>query len=102
MAAKIVKKFLMAARSELSKYPNQYSIGGLFLWGAAILLFSINLNRIWLAVLYLMLAHILTASAVYVGFIKNVRGKRTPLAITVGLIILLLTLLIDTLFVISS
>ncbi len=101
MAIKVIKEFLIAARGELGKYPNQYSVGSLFLWGAAILLFSINLNHVWIAILYLIVVHALTVSAIYVGFIKNAKGKRSPLAITIGLIITLLTLLIDTLFVVS-
>jgi len=101
MTIKLIKEFLAVARGELAKYPSQYSIGAFFLWGVVILLFSINLDNIWLAVLYLAIAHILAVSSIYVGFIKDVRGKKSPLAIVVGLIILLLTLLIDTLLVIS-
>lgn len=102
MTARATTEFLKTARGELAKYPNQYSVGAFFLWGVSVLLFSTNLDSILLAILYLLTAHILAAITVYIGFTKDVRNRRTPLAIFLGLIILLLTFLIDTLFVVSS
>jgi hypothetical protein len=101
MSARIIGEFLKVVKGELAKYPNQYSVGALFLWGVSISLFSVNLGGMLLAILYLLIAHALAVITLYIGFAKDVKNKRTPLAIFLGLIILFLTLSIDTLFTVS-
>lgn len=101
MTNKIARDFFTAIKEELIKYPNQYAMAGFVLWGVVMLSFSLNLDRAWLAIVYLIIAHALASLMLYIGFVKSVKGKRAPLAAAVGVLAVLLTLMIDTLFVIS-
>ncbi|MDD5710700.1 MAG: hypothetical protein PHV43_01190 [Candidatus Colwellbacteria bacterium] len=101
MASEIFKRLWNGAKVELTRYQSQYAIGALILWGVLILLFSINLSKAWLAFIYLIFTHIVVVAAAYAGFTKGVGGKKSPTALAIALIILLLTVLIDALFVIQ-